>query len=50
MRHARFLKVRVLDVQRTSQFYQELFNLPLKQHSEKTHILGVGKSFFGHPE
>ena len=21
--------------------------MPLKQHSEKTHILGVGKSFFG---
>jgi catechol 2,3-dioxygenase-like lactoylglutathione lyase family enzyme len=39
--------VRVPDVQRTSQFYQELFGMPLKQHSEKTHILGVGKSFFG---
>jgi catechol 2,3-dioxygenase-like lactoylglutathione lyase family enzyme len=39
--------VRVPDVQRTSQFYQELFSMPLKQHSEKTHILGVGKSFFG---
>jgi hypothetical protein len=21
--------------------------MPLKQHSDKTHILGVGKSFFG---
>src|ERR1700730_358827 len=39
--------VRVPDVNRTSQFYQELFGMPLKQHSEKTHILGVGKSFFG---
>jgi catechol 2,3-dioxygenase-like lactoylglutathione lyase family enzyme len=39
--------VRVPNVQRTSQFYQELFSMPLKQHSEKTHILGVGKSFFG---
>ena len=39
--------VRVENVQRTSQFYQEFFGMPLKQHSEKTHILGVGKSFFG---
>jgi catechol 2,3-dioxygenase-like lactoylglutathione lyase family enzyme len=39
--------VRVPDVHRTSQFYQELFGMPLKQHSEKTHILGVGKSLFG---
>src|SRR5260370_6293857 len=39
--------VRVPDVRRTSQFYQEFFGMPLKQHSEKTHILGVGKSFFG---
>jgi catechol 2,3-dioxygenase-like lactoylglutathione lyase family enzyme len=39
--------VRVPDVQRTSQFYQELFGMPLKQHSETTHILGVGKGFFG---
>jgi catechol 2,3-dioxygenase-like lactoylglutathione lyase family enzyme len=39
--------VRVPNVNRTSQFYQELFGMPLKQHSEKTHILGVGKSFFG---
>lgn len=39
--------VRVPDVNRTSQFYQQLFGMPLKQHSEKTHILGVGKSFFG---
>jgi catechol 2,3-dioxygenase-like lactoylglutathione lyase family enzyme len=39
--------VRVPDVHRTSQFYQEFFGMPLKQHSEKTHILGVGTSFFG---
>jgi catechol 2,3-dioxygenase-like lactoylglutathione lyase family enzyme len=39
--------VRVPDVRRTSQFYQEFFGMPLKQHSETTHILGVGKSFFG---
>jgi catechol 2,3-dioxygenase-like lactoylglutathione lyase family enzyme len=39
--------VRVADVQRTSQFYQEFFGMPLKQQSTMTHILGVGKSFFG---
>lgn len=39
--------VRVPDVQRTSRFYQEFFGMPLKQHSETTHILGVGRSFFG---
>jgi catechol 2,3-dioxygenase-like lactoylglutathione lyase family enzyme len=39
--------VKVADVQRTSKFYQEVFGMPLKQHSEKIHILGVGKSFFG---
>lgn len=39
--------VRVPDVRKTSQFYQEFFGMPLKQHSENTHILGVGKSFFG---
>jgi len=39
--------VRVPDVQRTSQFYQDFFGMPLKQHSATTHILGVGKSFFG---
>ena len=39
--------VRVPDLQRTSQFYQEFFGMPLKQHSDKTHILGVGSSFFG---
>src|SRR3984957_14264914 len=39
--------VRVPDLHRTSQFYQEFFGLPLKQQSAKIHILGVGKSFFG---
>ena len=39
--------VRVPDLHKTSQFYQEFFGMPLKQHSDKTHILGVGKSFFG---
>jgi catechol 2,3-dioxygenase-like lactoylglutathione lyase family enzyme len=39
--------LRVSDVRRTSKFYQDVFGMPLKQHSEKTHILGVGKSFFG---
>src|ERR1700719_3737928 len=39
--------VRVPDLHRTSQFYQDFFGMPLKQHSDKTHILGVGKSFFG---
>jgi catechol 2,3-dioxygenase-like lactoylglutathione lyase family enzyme len=39
--------LKVADVQRTSKFYQEVFGMPLKQHSDKTHILGVGKSFFG---
>ena len=39
--------VRVENLQRTSQFYQEFFGMPLKQHSETIHILGVGKSFFG---
>jgi len=39
--------VRVPDLKRTSQFYQEFFGMPLKQHSTTTHILGVGNSFFG---
>ena len=39
--------VRVPDLHKTSQFYQEFFGMPLKQHSETIHILGVGKSFFG---
>ena len=39
--------VRVPDLQRTSQFYQEFLGMPLKQHSSTVHILGVGDSFFG---
>jgi catechol 2,3-dioxygenase-like lactoylglutathione lyase family enzyme len=39
--------VKVPNVQRTSKFYQELFGMPLRQHSQTTHILGVGNSFFG---
>jgi catechol 2,3-dioxygenase-like lactoylglutathione lyase family enzyme len=39
--------VRVPDLHRTSQFYQEFFGMPLKQQSAKIHILGVGNSFFG---
>ncbi len=39
--------IRVPDLQRTSQFYQEFFGMPLKQQSATVHILGVGKSFFG---
>src|SRR6202162_5029378 len=39
--------VKVPDLHRTSNFYQEFFEMPLKQHSAKTHILGVGDCFFG---
>jgi catechol 2,3-dioxygenase-like lactoylglutathione lyase family enzyme len=40
--------VRVPDLHRTSQFYQEFFGMPLKQQSASTHIMGVGKNtFFG---
>ena len=39
--------VRVPDLHRTSQFYLEVFGMPLKQQSKTIHILGVGKSFFG---
>ena len=39
--------VRVPDLQKTSKFYQEFFGMPLAQHSETIHILGVGESFFG---
>ena len=39
--------VRVPDLHRTLQFYQEFFGMPLKQQSAKIHILGVGNSFFG---
>lgn len=42
------ITVKVPDLHRTSSFYQEFFEMPLKQHSAKTHILGVGDScFFG---
>jgi len=39
--------VRVPDLHRTSQFYQEFFGMPLRQQSAKIHILGVGNAFFG---
>jgi catechol 2,3-dioxygenase-like lactoylglutathione lyase family enzyme len=39
--------VRVPDLHRTSQFYQEFFGMPLRQQAPKVHILGVGSSFFG---
>jgi catechol 2,3-dioxygenase-like lactoylglutathione lyase family enzyme len=39
--------VRVPNLHRTSQFYQEFFGMPLKQQSATVHILGVGNSFFG---
>jgi catechol 2,3-dioxygenase-like lactoylglutathione lyase family enzyme len=39
--------VRVPDIQRTSQFYQEFFGMPLRQQSATVIILGVGDSFFG---
>jgi catechol-2,3-dioxygenase len=41
------ITVRVPDLHRTSQFYQEFFGMPLKQQSKTIHNLGVGKSFFG---
>src|ERR1700740_877602 len=42
------ITVKVPDLHRTSNFYQEFFGMPLKQHSAKTHILGVGDAcFFG---
>ena len=39
--------LRVPDLEKTSRFYQEFFQMPLRQHSPTVHILGVGKSFFG---
>src|SRR5882762_10795756 len=39
--------VRVPDLHRTSQFYQEFFGMPLRQQAANVHILGVGTSFFG---
>jgi catechol 2,3-dioxygenase-like lactoylglutathione lyase family enzyme len=41
------ITVKVPDLHRTSNFYQEFFEMPLKQQSARTHILGVGDSFFG---
>jgi catechol 2,3-dioxygenase-like lactoylglutathione lyase family enzyme len=41
------LSVRVPDIHRTSQFYQEFFGMPLRQQSATVIILGVGDSFFG---
>lgn len=42
------ITVKVPDLHRTSSFYQEFFEMPLKQHAAKTHILGAGDScFFG---
>jgi hypothetical protein len=41
------ITVKVPDLHRTSKFYQEFFGIPLRQQSATTHILGVGKSFFG---
>jgi len=39
--------VKVPDLHRTSQFYQDFCGMPLKQQSPTVHILGVGESFFG---
>jgi catechol 2,3-dioxygenase-like lactoylglutathione lyase family enzyme len=39
--------VKVPDLHRTSQFYQQFFGMPLRQHAETVHILSVGDSFFG---
>jgi catechol 2,3-dioxygenase-like lactoylglutathione lyase family enzyme len=39
--------LRVPDLHKTSQFYQEFFGMPMRQQSATVHILGVGSSFFG---
>lgn len=39
--------VKVPDLHRTSQFYQEFFGMPLRQQAPTVHILGVGQAFFG---
>ena len=39
--------VRVPDLHRTSQFYQQFFGMPIRQQSATVHILSVGNSFFG---
>ena len=41
------VSVRVPDIHRTSQFYQEFFGMPLRQQSATVLILGVEDSFFG---
>ena len=41
------ITIKVPDLHRTSKFYQDFFGMPLRQQSATTHILGVGKSFFG---
>ena len=41
------VSVRVPDIHRTSQFYQEFFGMPLRQQSATVIILSVGDSFFG---
>src|SRR3984885_6654007 len=41
------LTMRVPDLAKTSRFYQEFFQMPLRQQSATVHILGVGNSFFG---
>jgi catechol 2,3-dioxygenase-like lactoylglutathione lyase family enzyme len=41
------ITVKVSDLHRTSKFYQEFFGMPLRQQSATTHILSVGKAFFG---
>jgi catechol 2,3-dioxygenase-like lactoylglutathione lyase family enzyme len=41
------VSVRVPDIHRTSQFYEEFFGMPLRQQSATVLILGVGDSFFG---
>jgi catechol 2,3-dioxygenase-like lactoylglutathione lyase family enzyme len=39
--------LRVPDLEKTSRYYQEFFQMPLRQQSATVHILGVGNSFFG---
>ena len=39
--------VKVPDLHRTSQFYQQFFGMPIRQQSATVHILSVGSSFFG---
>src|SRR5258706_12165392 len=41
------VRVRVPDIHRTLQFYQEFFGMPLSQQSATLIILGVGDSFYG---